>query len=464
MGMKCYFIMELMTKVCVMKLVYFYIFFVILLIAGMVDLLEAAHYSQVAEGNHSDAESFDVIKKPGNYVRNRSSSVETEPLSSDAEGSSVPVSRSSIGSNERDSIGNGEITNDRTSCFELNDIERLIEMKTTGVSLIRMGDINDYIRSHYVHSFEDLNEAARLGVMIAARNGDAQACCIVADVLNYDDKLPDVDAKLCRERNEKKTQKEKFDYNLTVPFSMNYDKNWRYIASREGREYIQRYFRERRFERENNPIILLNLGCALLNAGDSEHAFTCFYEAGKRGMPRGYIKAAQLVVDGKSVDYSCVDGLDAGASIGDKVRHIVKDAGEQGQWYLATCSRYGKLMTESHYYDQYHLIVNKNKQNPQYLYEYGLLHVHMAKHETSVNSKKEAYGIALACFMNAMRVGQHGAYKDVKEVLHVLKTLDSAFEGSDQYSEVIAATQKSAGVLEEFSIKSNKILDDLLAE
>ncbi len=439
----------------------------------MIDPSEAAHATRVNNGADAEEVLIDV-EKSRSIERSRTISSETASLSSSDEEGAPPISRSFTESNERDPT-NGYNDDKIILYVEANNIEGLIEWYEKDVSsgtrsaMLLAFDLADfypdtYIRSHYVHSFDDLNEAARLGVIIAAKNGHPLARQIVADAFNFDESLFNVDATLCKERNERKTLDALFEYNLTVPFSMNYDKNWRYVASQEGKMYIQSYFGDRRFESERNPIILFNLGCALLNAGDSERAFTCFYEAGKKGMPRGYVKAAQLVVDESVVDCMGIEELDSSVSSDDKVRHILKDAGEQGQWYLATCSRYGKIKTDRHYYNQYHSIIDGNRQSSPYFYEYGVLNSQMARHERDAADKIKAYNIALSCFMNAMRVGQHEAHKDAEKVLHAINMLDPDFGKSDRYSEVVAAIKKSTSILNEFSIKSNKILGDLLAE
>ncbi len=365
-----------------------------------------------------------------------------------------------------DSVLSGEITAEHIDdLIEKNAIERLIKIyddlpmsakRTMPVSregfysvdesLFWQSDVtaNDqriarlffphrYILDHYGRSFDRLNEAAQLCVLIAAKHGYQLSCEIIANIFPFQQNEKEIANRL-RLRSTSLSVRDKINFILNVPFSMNNQENVTIFRTGEGREILQQFAES---SGDVNSLVAFNAAYACLLLGEKVHALKLFLKAGKKGIKRGFIEAADLFVNGKMEDLHLLPEPLLKSGKVETLKELLALAGDDGQWYLADCYRYHWLAgpSERAYYDEYYAIVSNESRVASYHYEYALLHINWAERlkDSDVN-KISFYKIALDSLSNTMTLGRLEALPDMEKVLIIL---DKIIKGNSSFSSLI---------------------------
>jgi hypothetical protein len=279
-----------------------------------------------------------------------------------------------------------------------------------------------YILDHYGRSFDRLNEAAQLCVLIAARHGYQLSREIMANIFPFQKNEKEI-ANNLRLRSASLSVRDKINFILNVPFSMNNQENVIIFRTDEGREILQQFAES---SEEVNSLVAFNAAYACLLLGNKTNALKLFLKAGEKGMRRGFIEAANLFVNGKMEDLHLLPEPLVKSEKIETLKELLTLAGDDGRWYLADCYRHRWLegSSERAYYDEYYAIVSNESRVASYHYEYALLHINWAERlEDGDADKISFYKIALDSLSNTMTLGRLEALPDMERVLIALDKL-----------------------------------------
>ncbi len=279
-----------------------------------------------------------------------------------------------------------------------------------------------YILDHYGRSFDRLNEAAQLCILIAAKHGYQLSREIIANIFPFQQNEKESANKL-RLKSISLPLRDKINFILNVPFSMNNQENVTIFRTDEGREILQQFAE---LSGEVNSLVAFNAAYACLLLGEKVHALKLFLKAGKKGIKRGFIEAADLFVNGKMEALHLLPEPLVKSGKVETLKELLALAGDDGRWYLADCYRYHWLAgpSERAYYDEYYAIVSNESRVASYHYEYALLHINWAERlQDSDADKINFYKIALDSLSNTMTLGRLEVLPDMEGVLIILDRL-----------------------------------------
>lgn len=321
-----------------------------------------------------------------------------------------------------------------------NDVNRTLTLYESlkGRSELDIGSCfypTDYVRAHYGRSFEVLNEAARLSLFLSAQHGNSVAKDIIADSFP----IPEVAERMRAERTPISAERELMRV-LETPFSLNHIRNRPVIEA--GISYLDGVSPERL-----TPISTMNAGYAFLLVHNYTKAFSFFYQAGEKGIPRGYIEAAQTILDERVPgDFSEVKG-------------ILEKAGDEGLWHLATCYRYGlkvdrNTMEANEIYKR--VVIENKPKNPFFYRQYAEFCAECALNNPEPAQKEAVYKIAVDFLIKAADHGDYSAYKAAADLIKGIKT---PLYGGETESRVAAYERK----YERFLGQSKEMKDFLVS-
>ena len=219
-------------------------------------------------------------------------------------------------------------------------------------------------------SFQDLNQAMRLGVLIAAFHGNRQAQRIIVSSTEEGTSLNRNIAEVCllQKKVLGSFKEESVLSFLKTPFVLNN----RLILEQMKHVKVDELVRHKKFSEEYSSVVDLNLGYLMLRRANYEEALSWFKKAGQKGLDRGYIEIG-LVYLGKPSQEIPIE----------EVFQTFNQAQAYGLWKIAECYRYGKgvalnLSEANNYYKK-----ALNQQYNKFLrgdiyYDYGTFCEHLA--------------------------------------------------------------------------------------
>ncbi len=323
-----------------------------------------------------------------------------------------------------------------------------------------------YLQTHYRFSFDQLNESAKLCILIAARHNHLIARRIIAGSLSFSEEDSARELKL-RGESPAQTDEEIIAHHLETPFFNLTRINRQYLFSEKGKQYIHSLFESRKSQR--NPFVLYNLGKLFVLTGDTRRAFDCYYCAGQNlGMPDGYVEAAQLILKNPSMDMSFPD-IDLTGTIEEKIERLAKMAGDEGLWYLADCYRYGQLPREhAKKYMEHYVNISQKEEESFYCRQFTAMHRSIGDSNRDSSMKANSYKNAINGLLSSLNMGDIFVIPMIEEIMNKLQQLDpKAYKESLDFIEVIKHVNSQKQFYEEIRAKlqetNNKLTVALLA-
>jgi hypothetical protein len=317
-----------------------------------------------------------------------------------------------------------------------------------------------YLQTHCRFSFDELNETAKLCILIAARYNHFIARRIIAGSLIFSEENRAIELRLRGESGEQ-TDEEIIHHHLETPF-FNFIRIRTYLYSESGRRYINGLFEDR--AHQENSFVLYNLGKLFTLTGEIERAFDCYYHAGQKGMPDGYIEAAQLILKNPrmGVPFSEIELVE---TMGVKVKKLAEMAGDEGLWYLADCYRYGRLpRAHAHMYMHYYVDIHQKEEESFYSRQFATMHRSIGDSTSDSSIKIRSYENVVNGLLASLSMGDIFVVPALEESINKLQKLNlKASKESSGFTEVMEYVRSQKQHCEDVRAKFQEINGELTA-
>ncbi len=322
-----------------------------------------------------------------------------------------------------------------------------------------------YLLKHYGRSFTELNETARLCVLIAAAHGHQPSRTMIANAFPFEERDAHFVERLHTSFPE--SLQEKVQIILETPFALNNQSMERQLDGEEAQAYLHRLVGD---TESLEPFVIFNAAYTFLLQGNWQRAFDLFVIAGKKGMTNGYLEAAQIIVDGREVHIGEFD-CNTGSNVRDfeAIDALLKDAGNDGKWFVADCYRYSRKIPQNRQrtYELYNDVLRRKPEDPSFFRKYAEFCEENAQLLTT-DKKLTALKTAVKYFIIAARHGDYSASEKALVVMNKIrsdKTLASIIaddlEIERALSLVNAMEQKRIDIIALVQTLTNKLMSDI---